>query len=374
MAVSKLSQITALAQPPVGSSFKAVGVVGGTTDNLIPTRPGSTGNASYYVATTGNDANPGTLASPWLTLQHAMNSISAIDGGGFNVVVNVGAGSFAGFGIKPTVGIGVLQFVGAGSASTTITAGPNDGVFNFGECISNYAATQTALIGCDAVTFDSSASPDIAIAIALPGTNFNLGNAITFVAADIAFQGGEVNTLGYILGAFQCQLVSIAGNYTIKTTGGTMTNAIFLQEGATLFDGGTWTITGSADTLSDAFIAAENGASYVNQAASYTGSINGQRYRGVTNASFGGGDFSRLGPTFFPGTAPGTLDASASYDRVPGPTAVAVSGLPAAGNVGARYFVTDATQTLAAGIGNIVAGTGTNKVPVYDDGTNWRIG
>jgi hypothetical protein len=48
-----------------------------------------------------------------------------------------------------------------------------------------------------------------------------------------------------------------------------------------------------------------------------------------------------------------------------------VGGLPIAGIVGRRHFVTDAsTNTFAT----VVASGGTNKVPVYDDGTNWRIG
>lgn len=52
---------------------------------------------------------------------------------------------------------------------------------------------------------------------------------------------------------------------------------------------------------------------------------------------------------------------------------VAVASLPAAAaaNNGARYFVTDANATTFA---SIVAGGGANKVPVYSDGTNWRIG
>jgi hypothetical protein len=48
-----------------------------------------------------------------------------------------------------------------------------------------------------------------------------------------------------------------------------------------------------------------------------------------------------------------------------------VATLPAAGHAGARNFVTDATVTT---FGTIVAGGSANKVPVYDDGTNWRIG
>lgn len=50
-----------------------------------------------------------------------------------------------------------------------------------------------------------------------------------------------------------------------------------------------------------------------------------------------------------------------------------VASLPAAATAGkgARAFVTDANATTYA---SIVAGSGANNVPVYSDGTNWRIG
>jgi len=48
-----------------------------------------------------------------------------------------------------------------------------------------------------------------------------------------------------------------------------------------------------------------------------------------------------------------------------------VANLPTAGIAGRRAFVTNATATTFA---SIVAGIGANQVPVYDDGTNWRIG
>lgn len=47
---------------------------------------------------------------------------------------------------------------------------------------------------------------------------------------------------------------------------------------------------------------------------------------------------------------------------------------PAATSKGFRTVVVDATQALTAGIGAVVAGGGANCVPVYSDGTNWRIG
>lgn len=54
---------------------------------------------------------------------------------------------------------------------------------------------------------------------------------------------------------------------------------------------------------------------------------------------------------------------------------VAVASLPSASTVGAgtRAFVNDATVA-AASFGTIVVGGGSNNVPVYSDGTDWRIG
>jgi hypothetical protein len=41
------------------------------------------------------------------------------------------------------------------------------------------------------------------------------------------------------------------------------------------------------------------------------------------------------------------------------------------GNAGARAFITDGSTTT---FGATVAGGGANKVPVYSDGTNWKVG
>lgn len=54
-------------------------------------------------------------------------------------------------------------------------------------------------------------------------------------------------------------------------------------------------------------------------------------------------------------------------------TTTTVASLPTAASVGegARFFVTDANATTFA---SVVAGGGANGVPVYSDGTDWRIG
>lgn len=58
---------------------------------------------------------------------------------------------------------------------------------------------------------------------------------------------------------------------------------------------------------------------------------------------------------------------------IPALTVYTVATLPSAvtSGVGARSFVSDATATTFA---STVAGGGANKVPVYSDGTNWKIG
>jgi hypothetical protein len=58
---------------------------------------------------------------------------------------------------------------------------------------------------------------------------------------------------------------------------------------------------------------------------------------------------------------------------IPALTVYTVATLPSAATsgVGARSFVSDATATTFA---SNVAGGGANKVPVYSDGTNWKVG
>ena len=54
-------------------------------------------------------------------------------------------------------------------------------------------------------------------------------------------------------------------------------------------------------------------------------------------------------------------------------TATTVGNLPSAAamGAGARAFVSDANSTT---FGAVVAAGGSNAVPVYSDGTDWRIG
>jgi hypothetical protein len=67
----------------------------------------------------------------------------------------------------------------------------------------------------------------------------------------------------------------------------------------------------------------------------------------------------------------GQLDTEGAI--IPPTTTYTVATLPSAvtSGVGARAFVSDANATTFA---STVAGGGANKVPVYSDGTNWKVG
>lgn len=70
------------------------------------------------------------------------------------------------------------------------------------------------------------------------------------------------------------------------------------------------------------------------------------------------------------GSAAGTSITLSGFIKT---TPVTVASLPTV-TAGTMACVTNATQTLTAGIGAVVVGGGSNTVPVFHDGTNWRIG
>ena len=53
---------------------------------------------------------------------------------------------------------------------------------------------------------------------------------------------------------------------------------------------------------------------------------------------------------------------------------MSVNDLPAATTPGLKTFVNDANKVALGNFGNTVGNAGSNVVPVYSDGTNWRIG
>jgi len=81
---------------------------------------------TVYVQVAGNDANAGTIGSPWLTIQHAINVIQTqYDLNGFNVTISCAGAFTAGCTVNaPFVGAGTVSLVnGSSGDSITVAAG-----------------------------------------------------------------------------------------------------------------------------------------------------------------------------------------------------------------------------------------------------------
>jgi chitodextrinase len=85
-----------------------------TVGTSLPSSLAASTGTTYYVSTTGSDANPGTYALPWRTIQKALNTLQA----GQTAVVM--GGTYA--------GNLVFSRSGTASAPITVTANPGDTV------------------------------------------------------------------------------------------------------------------------------------------------------------------------------------------------------------------------------------------------------
>jgi hypothetical protein len=81
--------------PSRGFSSLHASVTSAWNSDLMRAKPSLAGwvGSAYYVSTSGSDSNAGTMRSPWLTIQHAANSVSAgatvyVFGGVYNESVN----------------------------------------------------------------------------------------------------------------------------------------------------------------------------------------------------------------------------------------------------------------------------------------------
>lgn len=154
--------------------------------------------------------------------------------------------------------------------------------------------------------------------------------------------------------------------------------------GANLTNAGTtaWRINTSAHLLANADNAYDIGASGANRPRAIYVAGTGT-FGGAVSVT---GNVSALGGSIIVGTNGALRFGSASeFGLISAPAngvfrpqtqaggQLTVATLPAAATAGAgaRAFVTDANATTFA---SIVAGGGANGVPVYSDGTNWRIG
>jgi hypothetical protein len=172
-------------------------------------------NTTYHVASSGSDSTgDGSAGKPWATIQHAIFYLSAnVDGGGNFITLSVGAGTFVGAGMAPITGTAGLFIYGAGSGSTTISNGPNDGVYNQGECIA--CLYDIPMLAINAVNLTNSLTNTDIVSMEA-GQLLALGDWINYTS-DIIFTQSGTNSGGVSLYA-EVTVELIPGLYTFNVT------------------------------------------------------------------------------------------------------------------------------------------------------------
>lgn len=250
------------------------------------------GNANYYVATTGNDSNPGTSGSPWLTLQHAANYIlQNIDLAGFTATVNIADGTYAG-GIsltQPWVGGSPASVIFNGDAGTP----SNVVISTSGDAVS--ASVPGA--GCTLQNMKVTSSGGNCI-IAKNGAQIICGAGIIL---------GSCGSSSAQLNAESSAIINMTSNYSITGGGG---YAWYLQfNGSIVTNGLTVTITGTP-AYGTSFVYSSNCATVSCGSMTFSGSATGTRYSAAANAvvNTNGG-----GSTYLPGNVAGSTSGGGQY-------------------------------------------------------------
>ena len=259
--------------------------------------------------------------------------------------VSVGHSSFGGIAAAATTGVN--NVAGGYRSLGSITTGTDNSAWGKDTGVSITTGSSNCLFGSTSGQSLVTASGNCAFGIE---TLFTYTGASASVFGTAAFRsltsGQNATGFGYEAGkAFTTGNNNTVGGYRsfyVATTGSGNTGWGRLS-GATITTGGNCTFIG--DTA-DGIAAADN------------------------QTAIGAGATTTKADQVVIGNASVTETVLRGYVKS---TTYAVAGLVAAATAGAgaRAFVTDASATTFA---SVVAGGGANGVPVYSDGTNWRIG
>lgn len=199
-----------------------------------------TSDATVYVATTGSNSNPGTLASPFATIQYAYDYIAKnFDLAGYQVTIKVAAGTYTAGLAASGAPLGQTLPIKIEGANPTTGSGTIISV-STGSC---FSASNNAVIRVSGFTLSASGTNGYCVLAGYGGIIYlgrSSGETNVFGAtsgtggAHIAAQGGQVQIeYNYsITGGATFHYYNIAGSIVTSqaltvTTSGTQSYAVF---------------------------------------------------------------------------------------------------------------------------------------------------
>ena len=253
-----------------------------------------TANRTYYVRTDGSDSNDGlanTAGGAFLTIQKAINIVSALDIGTYTVTMQVGAGTYtAGVSVTaPWVGSGTVEIVGDTTTPTNCVISTTSA-----HCVTVSNAARISIKGfrLQTTTVGSCIIASSYGSVTLTG-NMNFHTCANF---HLLAYGGTITSVG-------------GNSYTI--TGNAAAHLYSAGTGSKLaVTSNTVTLTGTL-TFSIAFAQAETLSVILSYYSTFSGgTVTGTRYAAITNSiiNTGGG-----GASHYPGSVGGATGSGGIY-------------------------------------------------------------
>jgi hypothetical protein len=255
---------------------------------------------TYYVATTGNDSNPGTVGSPFLTLQAAIDKALASNvAKGVTISISVANGTYSaasvisGLQSGSTVSGSSWQtpLIITGSSSAVLTSANQEATLSIGP----HAMVKVT----GGITISASGST---------GTRHGVA-----VASGGVFEQGNVTwgtCIGDHLSMSNKALVIHSSNYSI--TGGASRHIAAAFHSLLVSTALTVTLTGTP-TFTTAFAESADGSMVLYSGHTFTGSATGPRFIAQR------GGYIRTGTaslTYLPGTTSGTIATGGNYESL----------------------------------------------------------
>ncbi|MDR6702994.1 hypothetical protein [Agrobacterium tumefaciens] len=251
-------------------------------------------DTNFYVATTGNDNNDGSVGSPWKTLTKASNYLQTqIDLNGFTVTINVANGTY-------TDPFQLAGYVPGQTGPTKV------------QVVGNVANPTLCFVNCATV---SPFGASYGAAFQVKGFQVAASSIVAQNGSGLYASNG--GTLSYESMAFNAcvyaQVLAELGGYCVSsgsnTINGNCSTHLFAKDSGTISIANRATTISGGPTFNGAFASAESGTIEA-AGATFIGVSNGPRYyanaNGVIKTNGGGGNF-------FPGTAAGSTNAGGQY-------------------------------------------------------------
>lgn len=384
---------------------------------------GTTTPVATYTSSSGGTANANpivlnsagrTPAQIWLTEGNSYKFILQTSTG---VTIKTDDNIFASYALAKSVNVTVG--LGASSVATNIqvgntalannTTGSNNTAIGYNAMAANVDGFQNTAVGSEALDANTAGDYNTAVGYqaltAASTANYNTGigyralNAATTGANNTAIGGDAlllVSTGSSNVAIGYGALDAYTGSDSVAIGAGALGQATIGIENVSVGKNALATLTtgGSNTVIGYAALPTGNGSSNVAVgAAALSGSTNASQNIGIGASA--GSSLTTGSNNVLIGHAAAASSATVSDEitlgnsnsrsfRLPGLSITAgvkyvntgvltVATLPAAATAGAgaRAFVSDANATTFA---SVVAAGGANGVPVYSDGTNWRIG